>query len=68
MNTTLEVPSPGAPDQPLPSPGGPETPDTPAVPEPAPPVEPEPGTPDVPQTDPRGPETPPDSPPQETGT
>ena len=60
MTATLEVPSPVGPDQPLPAPGGPETPDQNP---PEGPITPDPPAPDAPQTDPKGPETPPDSPP-----
>lgn len=56
MTTTLEVPSP---DQPLPDPGGPETPDQNP---PDGPITPDPPAPDAPQTDPKGPDTPPDNP------
>jgi hypothetical protein len=68
--TVLEVPTPAAPDQPMPDPpSGPAVPDGPPTEDPAVPPgpempesrpanEPEPVGPDVPSADPKGPETP----------
>ncbi len=54
MTTTLEVPSPVGPEQPMPEPGGPAVPDSNP---PDGPITPDPPPPDAPQTDPKGPET-----------